>query len=644
MRIFLGMGLFVTHVVFAESTDTNHHPAHSMNTIVVTASAKKENIHEAMASIDVIDGKQLNQRFINDVSDALNDRVGLQNVGIGLNRKGVSIRGMNPTHTLYLVDGQRINSSSSAIAHSDGELNWVPTEAIEQIEVVRGPMSSLYGSEALGGVVNIITRKPIEKWTGSASIQSLWNESNLGGDQYKTSAYLSGPLIENKLGVNFWAEFRKRDALEDPTNSRLSKHDEQKNTKGHLGLFWQATDQQQIEFISEYGHEDRQDLRGGTRNQYYQVDDEIERARFGLKHEGEWGWGKSIVKLYQTQFKRESERSDGGDTTSPQKLTDQVASTQFQFDLSNHHLILGNELRKEKLEDPTVNLKQKDSITHYGIYLQDIWQISDQFKVGFGARGDEHSDFGWELSPKFNASYQLSDAWTVKAGVGKGYKAPTLKQLSKEFESNAAMGGMGIIRGNPDLKPETNTAYEVGLHFHRDNFETSLGWFRNNVDDLIDTQRQPTCSVAGKICLDYVNVTKAELQGIEWSGAYHIEPYLHLEANYTYLDAKDKSKNIPLADRSKHQLNSSVIWQVNDKLQTKLRQQYRSKQFQAANTPHSQGYIFWHMYADYKVTPNWTVQTGIENLTDKKIGMQPDQLQTFSDAGRRYFVGMNVRF
>ncbi|NHB58847.1 TonB-dependent receptor [Acinetobacter sp. 194] len=644
MRLYLGMGLLISHVAFAEKTNTNNHPTHSMNTIVTTASAKKENVHDVMASIDVIDGKQLNERFINDVSDALNDRVGLQNVGIGLNRKGISIRGMNPSHTLYLVDGQRINSSSSAIAHSDGELNWVPTEAIEQIEVVRGPMSSLYGSEALGGVVNIITKKPIEKWTGSASIQSLWNESNLGGDQYKTSAYLSGPLIENKLGVNLWGEFRKRDALEDPSNARLSKHDEQKNAKGHLGVFWQATDQQQIEFISEYGHEDRRDLRGGTRNQYYQVDDEIERTRFGLKHEGQWSWGKSIVQLYQTQFKRESERSDGGDTTSPQKLTDQVASTQFQFDLSNHHVIVGNELRKEKLEDPTVNLKQKDSITHYGIYLQDIWQISDQFKVGFGARGDEHPNFGWELSPKFNIAYQFNDAWTVKAGVGKGYKAPTLKQLSKEFESNAAMGGMGIIRGNPDLKPETNTSYEVGLHFHQDNFETSLGWFRNNVDDLIDTQRRPTCSVAGKICLDYVNVAKAEVQGIEWSAAYQIEPYLHVEANYTYLDAKDKSKNTPVADRAKHQLNSSVIWQVNDKLQTKLRQQYRSKQFQAVNTPYSQGYTFWHMYADYKVTPNWTVQTGIENLTDKKIGMQPDQLQTFSDTGRRYFVGMNVRF
>ncbi len=636
--------LLANSQVFPANNDSKNHPSHNMDTIVVTASAQKENVHEVLASINVIDGEQLNQRYVNDLSDALDDQAGIQNIGVGLNRKGISIRGMDPTHTLYLVDGQRINSSTSAISHSDGELNWIPTEAIQQIEVVRGPMSSLYGSEALGGVVNIITKKPTTEWMGSLSLQAMMNESDQGGDQYKSSTYLAGPLIRDKLGINIWAEHRQRSMLIDPTNEQLAKQDEQKNNKAHIGLFWQATQQQTVDLIVEHGVEDREDLRGGTRNLYYQVNDEIERTRYGMKHQGNWDWGKSILQIYQSEFERKSQRSDGGDVTSPQKLSDQTASAQLQWNLAAHDFVLGQEFRKETLKDPTVNKKQEDSTHHYGIYLQDLWQVNDAMKIGFGLRGDDHQEFGWELSPKLSALYQFNDAWSFKAGVGKGYKAPTLKQLSTEFESHSAMGGRGVIRGNPDLQPETNTAYEMSMHFHHQNLETSLGWFRNNIDDLIETQRQASCSFVGKVCLDYVNVAKAEIQGLEWSATYQIEPALHLEANYTYLDTKNRTNNSPLVDRAKYQINTSIIWDIYDRLQTKLRQQYRSQQFQGTGVEDTKSYNLWHVYANYQLKPQLTLFTGIENFTDKKIGFNANQQHSFSDAGRRYFAGLNMSF
>ena len=157
----------LSHIVVAAEPATKQNSIHEMNTLVVTASSRPEQLNDVLASVNVVEGSKLRQRLTQDLSDALEQQVGIQTQGLGLNRKGVSIRGMNPEHTLYLVDGQRINSSSSAIAHSDAELNWIPAEAIEQVEVVRGPMSSLYGSEALGGVINVITRKPLQKWQGS---------------------------------------------------------------------------------------------------------------------------------------------------------------------------------------------------------------------------------------------------------------------------------------------------------------------------------------------------------------------------------------------------------------------------------------------------------------------------------------------
>lgn len=325
-------------------------------------------------------------------------------------------------------------------------------------------------------------------------------------------------------------------------------------------------------------------------------------------------------------------------------MTDQVASTQLHFNLANHQFVAGNELRKEKLQDPNVNRQQHDQATHYGLYVQDVWEMTDALKLGLGARGDYHEKFGWEFSPKLSAAYSLNDQWSIKAGLGQAYKAPTLKQLSSEFESHSAMGGRGVIRGNPNLKPETNQAYELGLHYHHNNFESSLGWFRNNVDDLIETQRQATCHIARKICLDYVNIAKAEIQGLEWSAAYQFEPWLHFTANYTYLDAQNKTEKIPLADRAKHQINSTVTWDITDQLQAKLRQQYRSQQFQKIGMPNADSYTLWHLYANYQINPQWTLHTGIENLTNRKIGFDPEQLQTWSDAGRRYFVGVNMSF
>ncbi|MTL16727.1 TonB-dependent receptor plug domain-containing protein, partial [Nocardia seriolae] len=129
----------------------------------------------------VVAGETLRQRPVRDLADAVQDVPGVDVTDAGLGRKGISIRGMQSDHTLVLVDGMRINNSASAIAHSDYELGWVPAEAIERVEVVRGPLSSLYGSEALGGVVNVITRKATDRSEGSVSAAGVMTDHGRGG-------------------------------------------------------------------------------------------------------------------------------------------------------------------------------------------------------------------------------------------------------------------------------------------------------------------------------------------------------------------------------------------------------------------------------------------------------------------------------
>ncbi|GAB0597136.1 hypothetical protein NB16F74_11580 [Escherichia coli] len=129
--------------------------------MVVTASSVEQNLKDAPASISVITQEDLQRKPVQNLKDVLKEVPGVQLTNEGDNRKGVSIRGLDSSYTLILVDGKRVNSRNAVFRHNDFDLNWIPVDSIERIEVVRGPMSSLYGSDALGGVVNIITKKSV---------------------------------------------------------------------------------------------------------------------------------------------------------------------------------------------------------------------------------------------------------------------------------------------------------------------------------------------------------------------------------------------------------------------------------------------------------------------------------------------------
>lgn len=155
--------------------------------------------------------EDLQRKPVQNLKDVLRDVPGVQLTSEGDNRKGVSIRGLDSSYTLILIDGKRVNSRNAVFRHNDFDLNWVPVDAIERIEVVRGPMSSLYGSDALGGVVNIITKKIGQKWTGTLSADSTIQEHRDRGDTYDGQFYTSGPLVDGLLGLKAYGSLAKRE-------------------------------------------------------------------------------------------------------------------------------------------------------------------------------------------------------------------------------------------------------------------------------------------------------------------------------------------------------------------------------------------------------------------------------------------------
>src|SRR5690606_3157173 len=256
----------------------------TLSTVVVTATASVRDQADTPASVTVIDGASLRSKPVLDLADAVRGTVGVGLESTGLGRRGISIRGMSSEHTLMLIDGQRISTSSSAIAHSDYELGWVPTAAIERVEVVRGPMSSLDGLDALGGVVNFITLAATDTWEGALRSYALVNDHGLGGNQLKHGFYLGGPLVPGRLGLNAWGELGLRHALRDANNTALTAQDRRRSMTGHLGLTWTPDTRQRIDMSVDAGTEEREGIRGGARETVYSSDDDVQRRRYALSH------------------------------------------------------------------------------------------------------------------------------------------------------------------------------------------------------------------------------------------------------------------------------------------------------------------------------------------------------------------------
>lgn len=611
-----------------------------LDQIVITATQGERNKRDAPASISVIDGEGLRQRPVNDLSDALAGVPGVTIDGVGLGNRGVGLRGMDTDHTLVLVDGARISTSASAVAHSDYEHGWIPAAAIDRVEVVRGPMSSLYGSEALGGVVNIITRRPGGSWGGSVTANGTAPRE--GGDQRSFSAYAAGPVVPGSVGLSLWAEHRRRDAINSKQDPRRTELGEQDATTAGLGLVWTPDDRQSIDLSLAYGREKRwNDIVSGP--SAYRSEDEIRRSRASLAHEGDWGWAETRLRLTRTDIERTNRRSDGQPAGGPNRLTDTVLDGQIVMaPLDNHRVTLGAELRKERLKDPTVNKAGREEATHYAAFLQDEIALGEQLELVFGARVDRHEAYGWETSPRAYLVWHASNALTVKGGIGKGFRAPTLKELSQEYEARAG-GGRFTVVGNPDLEPETSVTAELGVDYAGNGWNANATIFQNQVDNLIQTGCVVNCAGGGPQIWTYSNVDEVRIRGVELGGDVALRPDLILRATYGYLDAVDRTSGEQLAGRPRHSGALDLEWQPLDALSARLNIRHVGKQRSTTGDGMAPSYTTMSLYGDYAVSHAASLQFGIENLTDKQLAAE-DDAYSYADPGRRVFAGLTARF
>jgi len=631
--------------------------AESGDTMVVTASATEQNLKDAPASISVITQEDLQRKPVQNLKDVLRDVPGVQLTSEGDNRKGVSIRGLDSSYTLILIDGKRVNSRNAVFRHNDFDLNWVPVDAIERIEVVRGPMSSLYGSDALGGVVNIITKKIGQKWTGTLSADSTVQEHRDRGDTYNGQFYTSGPLVDGLLGLKAYGSLAKREKDGQQKSSTTASGETPRiegftSRDANVEFAW--TPSENHDFTAGYGF-DRQDRDSDSLDK-----NRLERQNYSLSHNGRWGVGNSELKVY-------GEKVDNKNPGNSHPITSESNAVDGKYVLPlgeiNQLLTFGGEWRHDKLKDP-VNLtggsSSSTSTSQYALFLEDEWRIFEPLALTTGIRMDDHDTYGDHWSPRAYLVYNATDTVTVKGGWATAFKAPSLLQLSPDWVTGSCRGACEIV-GNPDLKPETSESFEFGLYYSGEEgwlegVQASVTTFQNNVDDRISISRTANVNQAqsypnyvglnadGEPIFRYYNVNKARIRGVETEVKFPVAEDWKVTLNYTYNDGRDISNggNKPLSDLPFHTANGTVDWKATQDWSFYVQGNYTGEKralTSSAATPG--GYVIWNTGAAWQVTKAMKLHAGVQNLLDKDLSRDD---YSYTEDGRRYFVGVDYKF
>ncbi|CSP59676.1 colicin I receptor [Shigella sonnei] len=632
-------------------------------TMVVTASSVEQNLKDAPASISVITQEDLQRKPVQNLKDVLKEVPGVQLTNEGDNRKGVSIRGLDSSYTLILVDGKRVNSRNAVFRHNDFDLNWIPVDSIERIEVVRGPMSSLYGSDALGGVVNIITKKIGQKWSGTVTVDTTIQEHRDRGDTYNGQFFTSGPLIDGVLGMKAYGSLAKREK-DDPQNSTTTDTGETPRIEGfssrdgNVEFAW--TPNQNHDFTAGYGF-DRQDRDSDSLDK-----NRLERQNYSVSHNGRWDYGTSELKYYGEKV----ENKNPGNS-SPITSESNTVDGKYTLPLTaiNQFLTVGGEWRHDKLSD-AVNLtggtSSKTSASQYALFVEDEWRIFEPLALTTGVRMDDHETYGEHWSPRAYLVYNATDTVTVKGGWATAFKAPSLLQLSPDWTSNSCRGACKIV-GSPDLKPETSESWELGLYYMGEEgwlegVESSVTVFRNDVKDRISISRTSDVNAAPGYqnfvgfetgangrripVFSYYNVNKARIQGVETELKIPFNDEWKLSINYTYNDGRDVSngENKPLSDLPFHTANGTLDWKplaLEDWSFYVSGHYTGQKRADSATAKTPGGYTIWNTGAAWQVTKDVKLRAGVLNLGDKDLSRDD---YSYNEDGRRYFMAVDYRF
>lgn len=616
-----------------------------LDDMVVTASGFEQSVEDAPASVTIITGEQLRKKSYHDLGDALRDVEGVL-VNGSANETDISIRGMPPDYTLILVDGKRQSSREARVNGNRGyEQSFVPpAEAIERIEVVRGPMSSLYGSDAIGGVINIITRKVSPEWGGSISYDYSARQHSDQGNARNTQFYLNGPIVQDWLGLQVWGRYLDRQADDDVQETNGYSKADHRDLTARLAL----TPNVDHDILLEAGATRLKNGDGLSPN-WATREQKNNRDHWSLSHQGRWGWATSDVSIAQEKSSREGLASESQTDVLGRKpeVKNTVVDAKLVIPTTYHITTAGLQWNDSSLSDWNQGLNdRKDyefSVVQKALFAEDEWSLTDTFALTTGLRLDEHEEFGTHVNPRIYGVWHATDDWTFKGGVARGFKAPEIRAVVPGYAT--LRRNTYVMFGNPDLKPESSTNYELSAMWsNRNDLSAGATVFHNVFKDKLSTVTT-TERWNGYIIMDRINIDEATITGVELNGKWDISRDLALKGNYTYTDSEQKSGSnagAPLSLTPEHKANISSDWTINNRTQAWASVNYYGEEYGATvGGETAPAYTTADIGGNYELTRDITLKAALYNITDKRLD---DETYGTVNYGRTLWLGTTLRF
>ena len=658
----------------------------NLEEVLITATRTERQLSSLPLPAQIVSKKEMEAVNSLRLNDILEEQTGLTTVSDFGGGVGIQIQGLDSQYTLILIDGVPLVGRSAGTL----DLSRITVGNIKQIEIVKGASSSLYGSEALGGVINIITENPKYGFNGDANYRFGTNKT------HDISANLG--YKKEKFSINGFANRFSTSGYDLTENDALNTVEPYQNYTFNIKAGYDFSESTHLMASGRYF----------TQKQDYVASEELSgegtikewNAHLKLNHKYNEKWS-SYFEFYATRYKAEEFLNDTNEQLFSEGDFNQLLirpEIRATYNPNNKNSFIGG-LGWNRESLVRTDFSTNPVFNSPFIYLQYDANPTEKINVIFGARFDAHNEYKSQFSPKGAIRYDINDQLSVKGSIGYGFKAPDFRQLYFDF-TNSTVGYtvlgynqvttripelieegqilnvvVPITEFEDELRPENSVSFNLGSVYQPiSELKFEVNVFRNNIQDLIDT-RVIANKTNGQNIFSYYNVNKVYTQGLEFNGTWKINNYLKFSGGYQLLFAKDKDaedafKNgdvyarltpsspsfqlkkgdyFGLYNRSRHMANAKVFYTLKKwGLNTNIRVTYRSK-YGLFDT-NANGYL--DNYDEF-VNGYTILDWAINKTIFKKyiVGFGVDNIFNFTDsqnitnlAGRLIYGKLNIQF
>jgi vitamin B12 transporter len=611
--------------------------AETMDEVVVTATRTKTSTDQVGSSITVITAEQIEAKQATKVEDVLRDVPGVsvtRQGGLGSTSQ-VRTRGTEPNHTLVLLDGQRINYQDTIY---NFDFDWLQTDDIERIEVLRGPAAGQWGSDAVGGVINIITKKG----KGPMKVTAIGELGSFSTNKESVSAKGGGERYDYDFG---WSRYRTAGwSTASKERGYGSEKDGSQNNTYHAKVGLSPTDNSDIEarvshtdMFSELDTSSSGITRDATRAKHKHVDSGSLKGSLALL-DGFWNQTATFSAIHNDQW-LDGDYTAKGDLY---RAYDGLSwNAGWQNDLrfnKDNTTTFGVEHSTDRYRQISYDQNGKvvsTAMSTDASYIQHQTRLFDVLDLTGGWRGNQHDTFGWKPTYFGSAAYHLPTGTTLKGSYGTSFKAPLLYQIY--YPSGLS---------NPALLPEEGRSWDVGIEQRLldGKAKTGVTWFRNDINNMINlTGTAPN--------QQYKNTAKATTYGFETFFNYTVfsdaDGSLTLSPHYTYTQAYDRATGEELARRPRHMAGGNINWRFLEKramvnLAVTSQSDFQENRSTNSRVPGRMGaYEQFDLSASYDLTDNLQIFGRVDNMFDRYHESAYGYAET---GGRAFYLGMKVSF